>query len=204
VHKVTIIPRGPALGLTQQLPKTDRLSMSKQFAKARIAVLMGGRVAEDIVFGHFTTGASNDIKQASDIARRMVTEFGMSDAVGPVNYGENDDAVFLGRDFNQSGRTYSEKTAQIIDEEVQQLVREGEKTARELLSGQRELLDKMAEALLERETLDREEIDAIVEGRDLPDRKKLFIPTYRERAEKQKEKRRAASIFGQPKPVPSA
>jgi cell division protease FtsH len=204
VHKVTIIPRGPALGLTQQLPKADRLSMSKRFAKARIAVLMGGRIAEELVFGHYTTGASNDIKQASDIARRMVTEFGMSEKLGPVAYGGDDDTVFLGRDFNTGGRNYSENTAQLIDEEVQTLVRDGEVTARQLLSQNREVLDRMAEALLERETLDAEEIDAIVAGSQLPERKKISIPTYRERAEKQKEKRRAASIFGQPKPVPSA
>ena len=204
VHKVTIIPRGPALGLTQQLPKADRLSMSRKFAEARIAVCMGGRVAEEMVFGHYTTGAANDIKQASDIARRMVTEFGMSDKLGPIAYNENDDTVFLGRDFNSSSRSYSEKTAQLIDEEVQNLVLNGQKEARKLLKGNREVLDRMAEALLERETLDREEIDALVDGKDLPERKKVKIPTYRERAEKQKEKRRAASIFGQPKPVPSA
>jgi cell division protease FtsH len=204
VHKVTIIPRGPALGLTQQLPKADRLSMSKQFAMARIAVLMGGRIAEEIVFGHYTTGAANDIKQATDIARRMVTEFGMSNKLGPVHYGGDDDMVFLGRDFTTSSRTYSERTAQLIDEEVQELITQSEESARKLLGENREILNRMAEALLERETLDAEEIDAIVEGRDLPERERIHIPTYRERAEKQKEKRRAASIFGTPKPVPSA
>ncbi len=204
VHKVTIIPRGPALGLTQQLPKQDRLSLTKEFAKAKIAVLMGGRVAEEIVFGHYTTGASNDIKQASEIARRMVTEFGMSDKLGPVAYGGDDETVFLGRDFTTQSRNYSESTAQLIDEEVQQIIRESEIAAKKLLMDHRPLLDKMAELLLERETLDAEEIDAIVEGRELPPREKVKIPTYRERAAKQKEKRRAASIFGQPKPVPSA
>ena len=204
VHKVTIIPRGPALGVTQQLPKADRLSMSRDFAMAKIAVLMGGRCAEELVFGHYTTGASNDIKQASDIARRMVTEFGMSDKLGPVHYGSDDDAVFLGRDFNTSGRTYSERTANIIDEEVQRIVHEGEVKARGLLEDNREILDRMSEVLLERETLDSIEIDALVRGTELPDREQVRIPTYRERAEANKEKRRAASIFGQPKPVPSA
>ena len=204
VHKVTIIPRGPALGLTQQLPKADRLSMSRKYAQAKIAVLMGGRIAEEIVFGHYTTGASNDIKQATDIARRMVTEFGMSEKLGPIAYSDNDDTVFLGRDFSSGSRSYSERTAQLIDEEVMKLVRDGEEEAKQLLTDHREILDRMAEVLLERETLDREEIDAIVDGRELPEGKQVRIPTYRERAEKQKEKRRAASIFGQPKPVPSA
>jgi cell division protease FtsH len=204
VHKVTIIPRGPALGLTQQLPKQDRLSLTKEFAKARLAVLMGGRVAEEIVFGHYTTGAVNDIKQASDLARRMVTEFGMSEKLGPVAYGGEDEQVFLGRDFTSQSRNYSETTAQLIDEEVQTLVRSAEEAARTMLTEKRDILDRMAEALLERETIDGEEIDAIVEGRELPAREKVSIPTYRERAQKQKEKRRAASIFGQPKPVPSA
>ncbi len=205
VHKVTIIPRGPALGLTQQLPKADRLSMSKKFAMAKIAVLMGGRIAEEIVFGHFTTGASNDIKQASDIARRMVTEFGMSEKLGPINYSNGgDEPLFLGREIGGGSRAYSESTAALIDDEVQQLIRAGEDEARRLLTEGREVLDRMAEALLERETLDAEEIDALLNGRELPDREKVLIPTYRERAEKQKEKRRAASIFGQPKPVPSA
>jgi cell division protease FtsH len=204
VHKVTIIPRGPALGLTQQLPKADRLSMSKQFAEARIAVLMGGRIAEELVFGHFTTGASNDIKQATDIARRMVTEFGMSEKLGPIAYGSGDSEVFLGRDLGSNSRDYSEQTARLIDEEVKRLVHAGETVACGLLKENRDLLDRMAEALLETETLDAEQIDALMKGLELPERERIEIPTYRERAEKQKEKRRAASIFGTPKPVPSA
>ncbi len=204
VHKVTIIPRGPALGVTQQLPKADRLSMSKDFAEARLAVALGGRVAEEIVFGHYTTGAANDIKQASDVARRMVTQFGMSDKLGPVNYAANDDQVFLGRDFTTSTRTYSEKTAQLIDDEVRDLVETAQDRARALVLDKRDALDRVAEALLERETLDADEIDALMAGEELPEKEKVDIPTYRERAEKQKEKRRAASIFGAPKPVPSS
>ncbi len=204
VHKVTIIPRGPALGLTQQLPKHDRLSMSKQFAEARLAVLMGGRVAEDIVFGHYTTGAANDLKQATDIARRMVTQFGMSEKLGPVAYDGDQDTVFLGRDFTSNARSYSESIAQRIDDEVLGLVTRAEDSARTMLIEHRETLDRLAEALLERETLDTEEINALIAGEELPEREKVKIPSYRDRAEKQKEKRRAASIFGQPKPVPSA
>src|SRR5207248_6762172 len=122
VHKVTIIPRGPALGLTQQLPKEDRLSMSREFAKARLAVLMGGRVAEEIVFGQFTTGAGNDIKQASNLARRMVTEFGMSDVIGPISYATDEESIFLGRDFTSRSRNYSETVAMQIDDEVRKFI----------------------------------------------------------------------------------
>ncbi len=203
VHKVTIIPRGPALGLTQQLPKEDRLSMSRDFAKARLAVLMGGRVAEEITFGHFTTGASNDIKQASNLARRMVTEFGMSDRIGPVHYGTDDDNVFLGKDFTVPRRYYSESVAQLIDDEVKQLVEGGHEQARQLLNEHRDVLDKLAQALLDRETLDAEDVDAIVHGRELTDKEKIVIPSYADRERAAKEKRRAASIFGAPKPATS-
>ncbi len=202
VHKVTIIPRGPALGVTQQLPKEDRLSMSREFAKARLAVMMGGRVAEELVFGQFTTGAGNDIKQASNLARRMVTEFGMSDVIGPISYAADEESVFLGRDFTSRSRNYSEAVANQIDDEVRKFVIEGHEEARQLLSQNREVLDRIATALLERETLDGEDVDAIVAGRDLPQRTKVVIPTYADREKAAKEKRRAASIFGAPKPVP--
>ncbi len=203
VHKVTIIPRGPALGLTQQLPKEDRLSMSRDFAKARLAVLMGGRVAEEITFGQFTTGAGNDIKQASNLARRMVTEFGMSDVVGPIHYGGDEESVFLGKEFSSRRRDYSENIANQIDDEVRAFVIEGHETARRLLQENREVLDRIASALLERETLDAEDVDALVGGRDLPERERVVIPSYSEREKAAKEKRRAASIFGTPKPAPS-
>jgi len=203
VHKVTIIPRGPALGITQQLPKEDRLSMSRDFAKARLAVLMGGRVAEEIVFGQFTTGAGNDIKQASNLARRMVTEFGMSDVIGPISYAADEESVFLGRDFTSRRRDYSETIANQIDDEVRKFVLDGHGEARRLLDENRAALEALALALLERETLDAEEVDAIVAGRELPQRQKVVIPTYAERERAAKEKRRAASIFGAPKPAPS-
>ena len=202
VHKVTIIPRGPALGVTQQLPKEDRLSMSREFAKARIAVMMGGRVAEELVFGQFTTGAGNDIKQASNLARRMVTEFGMSDVIGPISYASDEESVFLGRDLTSRSRNYSETVANQIDDEVRKFIIEGHEEARQLLSQNRDALDRIANALLERETLDGEDVDLIVAGRDLPQRTKVVIPTYADREKAAKEKRRAASIFGAPKPVP--
>jgi cell division protease FtsH len=203
VHKVTIIPRGPALGLTQQLPKEDRLSMSREFAKARLAVLMGGRVAEEIVFGQFTTGAGNDIKQASNLARRMVTEFGMSDVIGPIAYGGDEDSVFLGRDFTSRRRDYSEAVANQIDDEVRKFILEAQEEAHRLLLEKRDILENLAQALLERETLDTEEVDAIANGTELPARSRVVIPTYSERERQAKEKRRAASIFGTPKPAPS-
>ncbi len=204
VHKVTIIPRGPALGITQQLPKEDRLSMSREFAKARLAVLMGGRVAEELTFGHFTTGASNDIKQASNLARRIVTEFGMSDKIGPVHYGADEESVFLGKDFSSSPRrAYSESVAQLIDDEVKSFVMEGHALAAKLLNDNRGTLDRLAQALLERETLDAEEVNAVAEGRELPSRDRVVIPSYADRERAAKEKRRAASIFGAPKPAPS-
>ena len=204
VHKVTIIPRGPALGLTQQLPKEDRLSMSRDYAKARLAVMMGGRVAEEVIFGHYTTGASNDIKQATNLARRMVTEFGMSDVIGPIHYGSDEESVFLGKDFGNSQKnSYSEKVANEIDNEVRAFVMEGYKTAQDLLGSNKEILNNIAEALLDRETIDGEEVDAIAAGRAMPDRERVRIPTYAERERAAKEKRRAASIFGvPPKPVP--
>ena len=204
VHKVTIIPRGPALGLTQQLPKEDRLSMSRDFAKARLAVLMGGRVAEELTFGQFTTGAGNDIKQASNLARRMVTEFGMSDVLGPIHYGSDEENPFLGKEFGGSRRhDYSENVANQIDDEVRRFVFEGHETAKSLLVEKRETLDKLASALLEHETLDADDVDAIVTGRAMIDRERVVIPTYSDREKAAKEKRRAASIFGAPKPAPS-
>jgi len=203
VHKVTIIPRGPALGLTQQLPKEDRLSMSRDFAKARLSVLMGGRVAEEIIFGQFTTGAGNDIKQASSLARRMVTEFGMSDVIGPISYAADEESVFLGRDLNSRRRDYSETVANQIDDEVRRFILDAHAEARQLLTENKEILERLAVALLERETLDGEEVDALVAGRELPERQRVVIPSYSDREKAAKEKRRAASIFGAPKPAPS-
>jgi cell division protease FtsH len=203
VHKVTIIPRGPALGVTQQLPKEDRLSMSRDFAKARISVMMGGRIAEELVFGQYTTGAGNDIKQASNLARRMVTEFGMSDVIGPISYASDEESVFLGRDFTSRSRSYSETIANQIDDEVRKFIMEGNEEARRLLTDNREALDRLALALLERETIDGEEVDALVAGRELAQKTRVVIPTYADRDRAAKEKRRAASIFGAPpKPVP--
>ena len=169
---------------------------------ANLSVSMGGRVAEEIVFGQYTTGAGTDIKQASGLARRMVTEFGMSELIGPIAYGSDEESVFLGRDFTSRQRDYSERVANQIDDEVRRFVMAGYTEARDLLTEHRAVLDKLAAALLERETLDGEEVDALVAGRDLPERQRVVIPTYADRERAAKEKRRAASIFGAPKPVP--
>jgi cell division protease FtsH len=163
IHKVTIIPRGRALGLTQQLPVEDRLNISKEMASAQIAISMGGRVAEELVFGQITTGASNDIHTATDLARRMVCEWGMSEKIGPLHFGRNDEMVFLGRDFAEH-KEYSEQTAREIDGEIRRIVTEGYERAKQLVSSNLDKLKLIAEALLERETLDGAQIEVLLSG----------------------------------------
>jgi cell division protease FtsH len=163
VHKVTIIPRGRALGLTQQLPEEDRLSMTKEFALNSICILMGGRLAEELVFGQQTTGAGNDIEKATELGRRMVTEWGMSETIGPLNYGSGDHEVFLGRDFSQ-GDSYSEETARKIDGEIRRIVTEQHERGRKLLAGNLDKLHAIANALLEVETLNGSDIEVLMAG----------------------------------------
>ncbi|HRK02026.1 MAG TPA: ATP-dependent zinc metalloprotease FtsH [Oligoflexia bacterium] len=163
IHKVTIIPRGMALGLTQTLPQEDRLSLSKDKAENSIAFLMGGRIAEEIIFGHKTTGAGNDIERATDLARRMVCEWGMSDVLGPLTFGKKEEAIFLGREIAQH-RDYSEDTARMIDKEVRDIVERNFARAKKILTDKIDILHNLAKALLEHEVLDGEEIQAIVDG----------------------------------------
>ncbi|MEO6775790.1 MAG: ATP-dependent zinc metalloprotease FtsH [Kofleriaceae bacterium] len=163
VHKVTIIPRGRALGLTQQLPPEDRLSMTREFALNQIAIMMGGRVAEEIVFGQKTTGAGNDIERATELARSMVTEWGMSDEFGPLNFSGGKHEVFLGRDFNSSDRL-SEDTAKRIDAEIREIVMKQHQRATAILTEHRKELEAMGEALLEFETIDGQDIDTLLRG----------------------------------------
>jgi cell division protease FtsH len=204
VHKVTIIPRGPALGVTWYLPKDDRHNLSKEQAESSIAVALGGRLAEEIVFGRLTTGAGNDIERATDIARKMVCEWGMSEKLGPLAYGRKEEAVFLGRDYGSRQQDYSERTAQEIDEEVRGIVQRQYARVREALFGNREKLELLANALIERETLDAEEISAVLEGRELPKRERVVIPSYADKEKQSKERRKVASIFGgPPKPATS-
>jgi cell division protease FtsH len=160
LHKVTIIPRGRALGLTQQLPTEDKYSYSKKYLEAMLAVLMGGRIAEEVFIGEITTGAGNDIERATQMARRMVCEWGMSD-LGPATFGKKEEAIFLGREFAQH-QDYSEATAIEIDKEVRRILDKAYKTAHELISGNKGSLDRIARKLLERETLEGWEVNEII------------------------------------------
>ena len=166
VHKITIIPRGMALGLTMQLPVEDRLSVSRTHLKNQICILLAGRVAEDLVFNEITSGASNDIERATKIARKMVCELGMSDEVGPLHLAESNQPVFLGRDFS-TRNDISEETARKIDEEIKKLIDWAFKEARRILTENREILDRCSNALLERETINAEEFEKLIKGEEL-------------------------------------
>jgi cell division protease FtsH len=167
VHKVTIIPRGMALGLTMQLPEQDRYNLTSQSAQDNIAILFGGRVAEELCFPDVTTGAGNDIERATELARKMVTEWGMSKKVGPLALSKKEEHVFLGKDIG-TGRDFSDSTALTIDEEVRRIVLENMERARKILTENRATLDRIADALMERETLSGIELDLLIEGKDLP------------------------------------
>ena len=165
VHKVTIIPRGRALGLTMQLPAEDHYSYDKQYLLSRIAILFGGRIAEEVFMHQMTTGASNDFERATQMARDMVVRYGMSDVMGPMVYGENENEVFLGRSVTQS-KHISESTMEKVDAEVRRIIDEQYAIARKLIETHQEEMHKMAHALLEWETIDAEQIDDIMNGKD--------------------------------------
>jgi cell division protease FtsH len=169
IHKVTIIPRGRTLGVTQQLPTEDKHNYSKEYLLNDIAILYGGRIAEEIVFGpqEVTTGAMNDIERATELARKMVCEWGMSERMGPLQFGKREEMIFLGREIAQH-QDYSEQTAMEIDREVHRIVMENYERAKELVQSRLETLRGLAEALLEREVLDGLEIDTIVKGAGSP------------------------------------
>jgi cell division protease FtsH len=166
LHKVTIIPRGMALGLTMQLPEGDKHNYSKDYLESRIAVMMGGRCAEEVFLNQSTTGAGNDIEQATELARKMVCEWGMSD-LGPLTYGNKEEQIFLGREISQH-RDYSEETALRIDQEVRRFVNDGYTKARSIVTEKGEALTRIAEGLLEREVLDALEVNMLIEGKPLP------------------------------------
>jgi cell division protease FtsH len=166
LHKVTIIPRGMALGVTMQLPTDDRHNYYKSYLETEIAILMGGRIAEELFLNQMSTGAGNDIERATDMARKMVCEWGMSD-LGPLTFGKKEEQIFLGREIAQH-RDYSEDTAIKIDQEVRKLVNNGYATAKQILSDNRDTLEKIARALIVREVLDAQEIKMLVDGQELP------------------------------------
>jgi cell division protease FtsH len=161
IHKVSIIPRGRALGVTQQLPLDDRYTYSKDYLLKALDVLLGGRAAEELALHHMTTGAGNDLERATDLARRMVTEWGMSEKLGPLTFGKKDEQIFLGREIAKH-KDYSEKIAEEIDEEVRNLVTGAYEVAKKLLSENYDLLDIFARELLEKETIDGHDIDRMI------------------------------------------
>ncbi len=198
VHKVTIIPRGMALGLTQTLPVEDRLNYTRDQIYAIIRYAMGGRAAEELVFDHFSTGASNDLEQATNWARRMICEYGMSERLGPVSYGEKSGDVFLGRDM-MSRRDFSEKKSEEIDDEVFGLLTGKYAEARQLIVDNRDKLDAIAEALLARETLETKDLEILMQGGELPP---LPVLTADAADEKPKEKKSRTGLGGVPDPEP--
>ncbi len=171
IHKVTIIPRGMALGLTQQLPVDEKHNYSREYLEAQIAILLGGRIAEEITIGSVTTGAGNDLERATELARRMVCEWGMSDAMGPLAFGKKEEQIFLGREIAQH-QDYSEDTAVRIDQEVKKFVTDAYTQAREVLLEHKQKLIELADALLVRETLDAEQVRRIASGLPLDE----FVP----------------------------
>jgi cell division protease FtsH len=203
VHKVTIIPRGRALGLTQQLPLEDRLNLSREAANDQIAVAMGGRVVEELVFGQITTGASNDIQMATDLAHKMVCEWGMSEKIGPLHFGRNEEMVFLGRDFAEH-KEYSEQTAVDIDAEVRRIVTENLERAKQVITGNLDKLNVLAEALLEYETLDGSEIDILFAGGKLDRTRAVPLPVAGKDGGEQKQARpgQRPGLFPRPLPDP--
>ncbi len=205
LHKVTIVPRGRALGITFSLPEEDRHNYTKQYIVGRLAMAYGGRVAEELVFGpdKVTTGAAADIQQATEMARRMVTQFGMSDVVGPIAVGDREAEIFLGREVVQR-REISDRTAELVDTELKRILSEAYERARTILTEQRDALDRLAASLLERETLDREEVETVVAGRQLAPVAPPAVPTAPPSAEGSKDKAPARGpVLGSPPPEPA-
>jgi cell division protease FtsH len=168
IHKVSIIPRGMALGITQQLPIDERHTYSQVYLKNNITILMGGRVAEELVHGELTTGAGNDIERATALARKMVCEWGMSEKLGPVTFGQKQESIFLGRDITRH-QDYSEATSRDIDQEVHGIVLAAYERAKTLLQTNLDILHRVAKTLLEKEVVDGAEILRIIQGGDSPE-----------------------------------
>jgi cell division protease FtsH len=175
IHKITIIPRGRALGLTQQLPIDEKHTYPRRFLLNSISILLGGRGAEELVLEDFTTGAGNDIERATDLARKMVCEWGMSTQMGPLSYGKKEEQIFLGREI-ATHKDYSEETAKRIDSEICQIVSVCYDTSKKILSENLQTLHSISEELIKREVLNSEDLDAIISGRALPEQEKTEDP----------------------------
>ena len=188
VHKITIIPRGRALGVTMQLPMDERHGYTRDYVEGRLGILMGGRSAEMLIFNEMTTGAGNDIEQATQIAKKMATEWGMSDLLGPMTFGKKSEEVFLGRDMGSS-RDYSETTARMIDEEVSRIVRDAQRLADEILRKEIDVLHHLAKELLKYETIDSKDLKVILEGKKLTRPLNVKAPHKQKRTVKRRVKK---------------
>ncbi len=206
IHKVTIIPRGMALGVTQLLPESERYSHSKAYVEAMIAVKMGGRIAEELFLNQITSGASDDLEKVTELARKMVCQWGMSKKLGPMTFGKKEEQVFLGRDIMHQ-KDYSEDTAINIDTEVKAIVERNYQRAKDLLTTNRDLLQRVAETLLEREVLDAEEVKMVLEGIPLKERKPAPRETTPEKQPETKGEKKAPltpPILPEPKIIPQS
>ena len=203
IHKVTIIPRGMALGLTQQLPADEKHNYSRDYLNDQIAILLGGRIAEEITTDSLTTGAGNDLERATELSRKMVCEWGMSDAMGPLTFGKKEEQIFLGREIAQR-QDYSEDTALQIDQEVKRFVTDNYKRSHGLLSAHKEVLLKMADALLAREVLDADQVKRLAAGLPLlePQPAAARAAVAEEDEPRQRPKERAPIVPALNKPLP--
>jgi cell division protease FtsH len=203
LHKVTIIPRGMALGVTQQLPSEEKHNYTKEQLESRIAVAMGGRIAEAMTFQQITTGAQNDIEQATEMARKMVCEWGMSDELGPLTYGKKEEQVFLGKEFNRH-QDYSEATALKIDAEIKRIVSMQYDRATRVLTDNRSMLVRVAELLLEHEVLDAHQLKQILAGQeiDLPKPAAIVPPPPPREGKEEKSEERSGGILTPPMAAP--
>jgi len=206
IHKVTIIPRGMALGLTQQLPADEKHNYSRDYLNDQIAILLGGRIAEEITMNSLTTGAGNDLERSTELARRMVCEWGMSDAMGPLTFGKKEEQIFLGREIAQH-QDYSEETALKIDQEVKRFVTDNYERSHKMLSDSKEILVKIADALLAREMLDADQVRRLVAGLPLDEPQQAAArttvsPTNDEDEARPRQKERAPIVPALNKPLP--
>jgi cell division protease FtsH len=202
VHKVTIIPRGRALGLTMQLPLDEKHGYTRNYIEGRLGIMMGGRAAEELIFGEMTTGAGNDLEQATKIARKMVCEWGMSDVLGPMTFGKKNEEIFLGREI-QSHRDYSEVTARLIDEEIVRIVRKAQNSANKILNQDKPILNRIAEELLEHETIDERDLKRILDGKKVIRKKPIRQRKKRKKIPKVAPKKQKKQPFLKPETAPA-